>query len=295
MLKVHSLTVLLGLVLLAGPAVCQSTLPVRYNATTLEGDGEGCPTTDQRNTVRANITEGIRTLLQNNVLPLIRGNPVYGACGCGGPGWSRIAYLNMTDPTEQCPPNWKLFTSPKRSCGRSTTSSGSCDSATFSVGGLQYSQVCGRIIAYQIGSTDAFRTRTSNIDSFYVDGVSVTHGSPQQHIWTFVAALDETRTDQYVCPCTNINNPTTEFNIPSFVGGDYFCETGVPTGTTFRNGYFYPNGDRLWDGEGCGPSSTCCTFNNPPWFCKQLPQTTTDDMEVSVLIILLAMRTFQLN
>ena len=92
-----------------------------------------------------------------------------------------------------------------------------------------------------------------------------------------------------------INNPTTEFNIPSFVGSDYFCETGVPTGTTFTNGYFYPNGDRLWDGEGCGPSSTCCTFNNPPWFCKQLPQTTTDDMEVSVLIILLAMRTFQLN
>jgi len=50
----------------------------------------------------------------------------------------------------------------------------------------------------------------------------------------------------------------------------------------FTNGYFYPNGDRLWDGEGCGPSSTCCTFNNPPWFCKQLPQTTTDDMEVRI-------------
>ena len=158
---------------------------------------------------------------------------------------------------------------------------------------LQYSQVCGRIIAYQLGSPDAFYLNT--IDSLYVDGVSVTHGSPRQHIWTFAAALDETRTDQYVCPCTNINNPNTDFNIPFFVGGDYFCETGVPTGTTFTNGYFYPNGDRLWDGEGCGPSSTCCTFNNPPWFCKQLPQTTTDDMEVSVLIILLAMRTFQLN
>ena len=67
MLKViHSLTVLLGLLLLAGPAIGQesATLPVRYNARTLEGDGEGCPTTDQRNTVRANITEGIRTLLE---------------------------------------------------------------------------------------------------------------------------------------------------------------------------------------------------------------------------------------
>ena len=28
--------------------------------------------------------------------------------------------------------------------------------------------------------------------------------------------------------------------------------------------------------------ATCCTFNNPPWFCKQLPQTTTDDMEVRI-------------
>ena len=167
MLKViHSLTVLLGLLLLAGPAIGQesATLPVRYNARTLEGDGEGCPTTDQRNTVRANITEGIRTLLQNNVLPLIRGNPGYQACGCGGLGWTRIAYLNMTDPTQQCPPNWNLLTSPKRSCGRSTTSSGSCDSTTFSVGGLQYSQVCGRIIAYQLGSSDAFNTFTSNLD-----------------------------------------------------------------------------------------------------------------------------------
>ena len=41
---------------------------------------------------------------------------------------------------------------------------------------------------------------------------------------------------------------------------------------------FYPN-DPLWDGQGCG-TSTCCTFSNPPWFCKQLPQATTDDIEI---------------
>ena len=38
--------------------------------------------------------------------------------------------------------------------------------------------------------------------------------------------------------------------------------------------------DPLWDGQGCGPTSTCCTFNNPPWFCKQLPQSTNADLEV---------------
>jgi hypothetical protein len=38
--------------------------------------------------------------------------------------------------------------------------------------------------------------------------------------------------------------------------------------------------DPLWDGEGCGPISTCCRFNNPPWFSKSLPKPTTDDLEV---------------
>ena len=32
--------------------------------------------------------------------------------------------------------------------------------------------------------------------------------------------------------------------------------------------------------QGCDPTSTCCTFNNPPWFCKQLAQSTSADLEV---------------
>ena len=27
-------------------------------------------------------------------------------------------------------------------------------------------------------------------------------------------------------------------------------------------------------------TSTCCSFNNPPYFTKQLPNPTTDDLEV---------------
>ena len=38
--------------------------------------------------------------------------------------------------------------------------------------------------------------------------------------------------------------------------------------------------DPLWDGAGCGPTSTCCSFNTPPWFYRQLPQPTTDDIEM---------------
>ena len=89
--------------------------------------------------------------------------------------------------------------------------------------------MCGRIISYQYGHPDAFGSpgATNNIENHYIEGVSLTHGSPREHIWSFSAALDETRASARVCPCTNINNPTTDFGIPSFVGDDYFCETEI--------------------------------------------------------------------
>ena len=42
------------------------------------------------------------------------------------------------------------------------------------------------------------------------------------------------------------------------------------------------HGDPLWDRAGCGTQSTCCSFNSPPWFYKQLPETATDDIEMRV-------------
>ena len=53
--------------------------------------------------------------------------------------------------------------------------------------------------------------------------------------------------------------------------------------TTYIHGFiarWYIN-DPLWDGQDCRGISVCeCTFNSPPRFCKQLPQATTDDIEV---------------
>ena len=43
----------------------------------------------------------------------------------------------------------------------------------------------------------------------------------------------------------------------------------------------YPN-DPLWDGENCSSSSSCCSFNNPPYFIKQLSSPTTDDIEARI-------------
>ena len=120
-----------------------------------------------------------------------------------------------------------------------------------------------------------------NIDMSYVDGVSLTHGSSsRQHIWTFASAIneDELNTDSK-CPCTNTAISNMVPPRPSFVGYDYFCDTAVIIG--FNGSSFYSD-DPLWDGAGCGPQSTCCSFNSPPWFYKQLPQITTDNIEMRV-------------
>ena len=64
----------------------------------------------------------------------------------------------------------------------------------YSTNGLSYTQVCGHIIGYQYGNTDAFWssvTKYTGLNSWYVDGVSLTHGPPGQrtHVWTFANAL----------------------------------------------------------------------------------------------------------
>ena len=195
----------------------------------------------------------------------------------------RVANLDMTDPNQNCPNGLHLVNTtepPLRTCGRMEGQAG-CTSTTHSTYGVEYSKVCGRIIAYQYGSPDAFipylYNRSVSIDDVYVDGVSLTHGQlPRQHIWTFANALDETRSDADACPCSRPDLPYTGA-VPPFIGQDYFCETG--SRQAFRHDTFYPD-DPLWDGQGCGGTSTCCEFNNPPWFCKQLPQPTTDDIEL---------------
>ena len=270
-------SLLLSVIAIAGSfSFCQE-LPVNYNARSIAGAGvEVCPATQN---LRASMKQDIYSLI-SNVLPTIR--PGHGACGCGGPGWRKAAYLNMSDPTQTCPPAWELIATPRRSCARpSSAGRQSCYSAMFPTQGIQYSQVCGRIIGYQVGQPEAFfgsRIETS-ISGRYVDGVSLTYGSPRQHIWTFANEIDEYPwLYNAKCPCSDVNEQGTVY-IPSFVGNDYFCETGVPSGQVYNNRIFYAD-DPLWDGEGCGSNSTCCTFNNPPWFCKQLPQSTNADLEV---------------
>ena len=265
------------LLVVASCVACQQ-LPLNYSVRSVARAGVGmCPHTQD---LREDIEQDIHSLINSSVLSALETGSGYGACGCGGPGWRRAAYLDMSDPTQTCPPAWELIVTPRRSCARpSDAGKHTCYSAMFPTQGIQYSQVCGRIIGYQFGDPEAFGSSGgSTINECYVDGVSLTYGSPRQHIWTFAGVIDELLggTDPSRCTCTDSSRPNPP---PSFVGNDYFCETGVPPGQAWSFRTFYAD-DPLWDGQGCGPTSTCCTFNNPPWFCKQLPQSTNADLEV---------------
>ena len=270
-------------VVLAQPGVAQGAntiLPLTFPGRVLQGvDNQTCPSEEQLEIARNEIKTETHRLLRDSIVPNLQ--KITFVCG-GSTGWKRVAYLNMSDPSQQCPSVWQEITTPHRVCGRRSTGA-SCEGLTYSIGSEPYDQVCGRIIGYQKGSVDAFLSGPDvAIDTYYVDGVSVTHGSPRQHIWTFAASLDESTTEHAAAKCPCVAGSLQGNRIPSFVGQNYFCESGLTQYSDGINGLFFSNGDPLWDGQGCGPTSSCCTFNSPPWFNVQLPSPTTDDIEVRI-------------
>ena len=233
------------------------------------GSSNACPSDEARQAALESINKDIKMLLNSSLL----GTAVY--CGLGQ--WHRVAYIDMTDPQQDCPVEWQEYRADTiRACGRSET----CSRKTFSAS-RQYNKVCGRIIAYQLASTDAFQSGTGSIDGAYVDGVSVTYGSsPRNHIWTFAGGWSEIshpNSNIYNCPCSDSPGTTPP---PSFVGERYFCESANKD-QIFRDNHTYTS-DKLWDGEQCDNEGTCCTDKSPPWFSIEIPTPTVDDIEVHI-------------
>ncbi len=224
----------------------------RIKTQIIQGDVvNSCPSDGMRNSAKVNVRNAIGVVL-NLTVP-----------ECGKGLWEQVAYLDMSDSEQSCPPSWNEVSSPQRSCAAADSTSFECaNPITYSVSGRTYSRVCGRVAGYLIGSPDAFATFAHGLGSIngsYVDGVSITHGSPQQHVWTF-AASTATNVIPSRCRC---DDDRATFP-PSFVGNNYFCD----------------NVGRLWDGQDC--TAGCCTFNSPPWFSVSLPAPTTDDIEVRI-------------
>ena len=174
-------------------------------------------------------------------------------------GWTRVANVSSASG---CPTGLEQLTVGGRTLCRKTVDTG-CSSVTFATGGVRYSRVCGRVYGYGKGSLDGFERHNycpdCTLDQQYVDGVSITHGNPRQHIWSLGASGGPS-----YCPC--YGDPT----IPPAVGEDYFCDVETVNSYTLN--------DRLWDGEHCQAGSEACC-NRANWFCKDLPDPTSDNIE----------------
>lgn len=201
-------------------------------------------------------------------------------CGNFTGGWLRIANLNMREDGVQCPVGLtETVNMGQRLCMNSVIDFG-CSQVFFSAN-TTYSQICGMVIGFQLSTSDAFgpEPNSETINDPYVDGVSLTYGNPRNHIWTFASALNEpgVQSPGSNCPCTNTNLASSATLPPSFVGTNYFCDTGTDEDPV-PNTLF--NADPLWDGAGCGPNNACCSFNNPPWFFREFASPVMDNIEM---------------
>ena len=199
---------------------------------------------------------------------------------CGEEPWHQLVAINMSSADSQCPDGWvEENEGGVRACGRRSVGP-SCQSVLLnSEHQMRYSRVCGRAIGYQYGDPDAFSQRESGVtvDQNYVDGLSITYGSPRKHLWTFAAAVREgdsmpIYSTIFHCPCSVRPGAPP----PPFVGNNWYCESGNPNPGSGR-GSLLPD-DPLWDGVNC--EGTCCSDGkSPPWFSVELPAPTSDYIE----------------
>ena len=193
---------------------------------------------------------------------------------CGGEGgWTRVFRLNLTNPSSQCPTGFSLTTQNGiRFCTRSDSGVG-CTGINTDNYGLNYTQVCGFARGYAFNTPDAFgihdRSSSEPLSGNYVDGVSITYGTPPNHLWTYAAGHRENGQD---CPC-NTGGDTSI--VPSYVGNDYYCESRSAMSAI----------DPLWDGMQCGGNEgPCCVSPTLPWFIRNMLMPTNDDILIRLCL-----------
>ena len=201
-------------------------------------------------------------------------------CNITSANWKRIAYFDTTQG-DSCPTGLRTVTNTttnQTACGRTT---GECASVPIPVQS-NYSRVCGIVKGYQDSSPDGFgplvRGDNSTIDMPYVDGVSITQGSPRRHLWTYATGVAEEAPNQrHRCPCAR-SDPNDTSYIPDFVGDNYYCESGFP-----ENSWDYGVvtwDDPLLDGQDCvNTNNTCCERYG--WFHRDVPLS-SDDIELRI-------------
>ena len=198
---------------------------------------------------------------------------------CLVPGITRVGLINMTKDNSSCPRHLELIEqSGKRMCGSPLTGA-RFTSVVFPTFNIKYNHVCGRAVGYAHYGPFAFYYSVSSsyksIDQPYVEGLSITYtiNDERKHIWSLAGGnRDGSDGYAYNCPCAG----GASYRPPSYVGVDYYCESGSHSSPT--NKWYMDN--PLWDGQGCHSSSRCCDNRRQPWFWQFLPEMTDSDIEV---------------
>ncbi|XP_065180679.1 uncharacterized protein LOC135811377 isoform X2 [Sycon ciliatum] len=190
-----------------------------------------------------------------------------------GGGWTRIAYIN---PTQQggCPGNMRFQNLQVKLCTRRASGVGGCDGATFQSPIAEYSEVMGFVTGYRDNTLDAFHSALSastQLNSWYMDGVSITHDSPVQHIWSYTASFDEAAH----CPCST----RASSQPPAFVGNHYYC---MDHGSAWRPWTITPAAHAWSNTSQCTAGSTCCNNTDMPWFHRQLDNSASDQVQIRI-------------
>ena len=173
--------------------------------------------------------------------------------GCGDGGWQRVAYFARSSMS--CPSSFLDY------LGKGCSNTGSnCNKVEFQTD-QEYTKVCGKVQGYGISTNDAFYRPTAvDINSAYLDGISITYGNPLKHLWSYATSAF-TSNAPYTCPCINAGG-----QVPPFVNKDhYYCEGGAGGGLN----------NVLWDGKQCHQreQGSCCNKPNQPWFLRTISNT----------------------
>lgn len=200
---------------------------------------------------------------------------------CGGKegGWMKIASIVNGDV---CPSGWTQITSPVKAC-RATSSNSGCYPVTFTNNGIPYQHVCGKVVGYQKGTPDGFYAFGYNsypskaIDGPYVDGVSLTYGTPRKHLWTYANGVSSNggTHQRNNCPCAKYPGTIP----PTFVRDHYYCDSGNPDKLIHA---MYYTSNVVWDGKGCIAGDSCCSQAGMPWFYRQIPIKIDEPIEARI-------------
>ena len=114
---------------------------------------------------------------------------------CGGVtgGWMRVAELDMTNSSHQCPSQLQQNTTTNGRTCRIESVNAMCSPAITYSTILEYSKVCGKIRGFKTGQVDNFagsgRGSNTPLRGNYVDGVSLTYGHLNHHLLQLAVAL----------------------------------------------------------------------------------------------------------